>query len=89
MVVRSTRDWAGQIVSMKSGLEGRNNGKHACCPPQGKSSVSMKSGLEGRNNDENGRIVKPRKRVSMKSGLEGRNNQVVPQRLELRPYTSQ
>ena len=61
-------------VSMKSGLEGRNNiaddSEHVrrCW-------VSMKSGLEGRNN------AFPRTKqgdapggVSMKSGLEGRNN---------------
>ena len=38
-----------QIVSMKSGLEDRNN--PAFRPPSGASSrVSMKSGLEDRNN---------------------------------------
>ena len=42
--------YLGRIVSMKSGLEGRNNrprsstGRHS-------SRVSMKSGLEGRNNE--------------------------------------
>ena len=41
---------AGNQVSMKSGLEGRNNrqGHHGC--RWGYQEVSMKSGLEGRNN---------------------------------------
>ena len=61
-------------VSMKSGLEGRNNNqlhgtvhRHAL--------VSMKSGLEGRNNRDIGyRCGSSSDKVSMKSGLEGRNN---------------
>ena len=36
-------------VSMKSGLEGRNNGRGRYTP-RGIPHVSMKSGLEGRNN---------------------------------------
>ena len=36
-------------VSMKSGLEGRNNERKDGCHPAGRH-VSMKSGLEGRNN---------------------------------------
>ena len=39
------------LVSMKSGLEGRNNRQHPCRGPAG-AVVSMKSGLEGRNNSE-------------------------------------
>ena len=61
-------------VSMKSGLEGRNNQGHSMTPEYARA-VSMKSGLEGRNN---GRHDSPDGRaacVSMKSGLEGRNNQ--------------
>ena len=38
-------------VSMKSGLEGRNNGPFVNFGPDVKL-VSMKSGLEGRNNTE-------------------------------------
>ena len=66
--------YLGRIVSMKSGLEGRNN------PSSGRARtlqqlVSMKSGLEGRNNPG---VIPERSRphsvVSMKSGLEGRNN---------------
>ena len=37
------------IVSMKSGLEGRNNPKKAS-DDRPRDDVSMKSGLEGRNN---------------------------------------
>ena len=37
------------LVSMKSGLEGRNN-RPAHRPPGTAATVSMKSGLEGRNN---------------------------------------
>ena len=62
------------IVSMKSGLEGRNNHRFHR-HDVGRSRVSMKSGLEGRNNlpvDGPGRL--PLHPVSMKSGLEGRNN---------------
>ena len=42
------------VVSMKSGLEGRNNTPHHGRPWR-QERVSMKSGLEGRNN----RSVKP------------------------------
>ena len=62
-----------RLVSMKSGLEGRNNvgAEYRCHCGY---AVSMKSGLEGRNN-----AVQPSRpgaslRVSLKSGLEGRNN---------------
>ena len=63
---------AGQ-VSMKSGLEGRNNRKHPVMiyTP---TAVSMKSGLEGRNNNGHHAARAARQLVSMKSGLEGRNN---------------
>ena len=61
-------------VSMKSGLEGRNNlvgwaEDHGYYPE-----VSMKSGLEGRNNVEEATCNGHLSPVSMKSGLEGRNN---------------
>ena len=60
-------------VSIKSGLEGRNN---APSRQNWKISgrVSMKSGLEGRNNLDESHRVKSCSSVSMKSGLEGRNN---------------
>ena len=40
---------AARLVSMKSGLEGRNNTWHRNCVNK-LINVSMKSGLEGRNN---------------------------------------
>ena len=49
-MIDATRALDGmQSVSMKSGLEGRNNGGHdrAGTPQR---AVSMESGLEGRNN---------------------------------------
>ena len=61
-------------VSMKSGLEGRNNSPPSVQPRGGRQRVSMKSGLEGRNNDTCGPDGSRGKLVSMKSGLEGRNN---------------
>ena len=63
-----------QGVSMKSGLEGRNNTSLTLICSF-KASVSMKSGLEGRNNLIRTRCsIRSRMSVSMKSGLEGRNN---------------
>ena len=38
------------LVSMKSGLEGRNNGEQVLPRRHRLRRVSMKSGLEGRNN---------------------------------------
>ena len=38
------------VVSMKSGLEGRNNVEFSAGQAGGGLGVSMKSGLEGRNN---------------------------------------
>ena len=61
------------FVSMKSGLEGRNN-LTDMPPSNSHNSVSMKSGLEGRNNEPELSSSSPTVRVSMKSGLEGRNN---------------
>ena len=76
-----------QFVSMKSGLEGRNNEirqQELNIP----NAVSMKSGLEGRNNPGIYRNVKVFDVVSMKSGLEGRNN-TSPQKAALaRNFTS-
>ena len=66
-----------QLVSMKSGLEGRNN--NPVSNGYGYAQfVSMKSGLEGRNNDIDGYWISLWKFVSMKSGLEGRNNPPQP-----------
>ena len=76
------------IVSMKSGLEGRNN---VCglWPFAIGTGVSMMSGLEGRNNQvflgEAGGLVN----VSMKSGLEGRNNHMKDPELVTEAYKSQ
>ena len=58
---------------MKSGLEGRNNGRYSRSAVPA-ASVSMKSGLEGRNNLDVLAQIKDKVNVSMKSGLEGRNN---------------
>ena len=64
------------IVSMKSGLEGRNNDR-TLGTRRRRYMVSMKSGLEGRNNAVDGVGVSDAvDAVSMKSGLEGRNNAV-------------
>ena len=60
-------------VSMKSGLEGRNN-KAALFFIMINNFVSMKSGLEGRNNPKRRCPPANPATVSMKSGLEGRNN---------------
>ena len=62
------------MVSMKSGLEDRNNLAlpRLLSPHTG---VSMKSGLEDRNNWISARTCDARDlEVSMKSGLEDRNN---------------
>ena len=65
---------AALTVSMKSGLEDRNN---ALRPADALHDlmVSMKSGLEDRNNDAGSVGAADGSRVSMKSGLEDRNNQ--------------
>ena len=78
------------IVSMESGLEGRNNPhephQHRRYPP----SVSMESGLEGRNNAIAAEARAADKSVSMESGLEGRNNpaQVADRLMQLRSQWS-
>ena len=61
-------------VSMKSGLEGRNNHEDSHGAREHSEPVSMKSGLEGRNNRLSGVMDPEELPVSMKSGLEGRNN---------------
>ena len=66
------------MVSMKSGLEDRNNVTHARHHRNGHHLVSMKSGLEGRNNIPLWRCLDHDHGVSMKSGLEGRNNASPP-----------
>ena len=65
------------MVSMESGLDGRNNQVRMLWVYNTYFAVSMESGLDGRNN-----VVLPviRRRlfsVSMESGLDGRNNQEV------------
>ena len=60
-------------VSMKSGLEGRNNTR-LLCGSGSTTKVSMKSGLEGRNKTRTMERYEREELVSMKSGLEGRNN---------------
>ena len=71
-------DKAGKMVSMKSGLEGRNNLGDLWILVDF-AIVSMKSGLEGRNNNAGTAGGKKLSEVSMKSGLEGRNNWTYPQ----------
>ena len=61
-------------VSMKSGLEGRNNFHLQLDVWSSFQWVSMKSGLEGRNNHAYREGYAEFGLVSMKSGLEGRNN---------------
>ena len=64
-------------VSMKSGLEDRNNPDGRRFIVDHKTTVSMKSGLEDRNNWQRSPDPHhPNIRVSMKSGLEDRNNPV-------------
>ena len=60
-------------VSMKSGLEDRNNADNIAYLVTTRY-VSMKSGLEDRNNYELTEALLPFLIVSMKSGLEDRNN---------------
>ena len=45
-----TKATGNDLVSMKSGLEGRNNWRLWLCLRGPQKLVSMKSGLEGRNN---------------------------------------
>ena len=42
--------WSDQLVSMESGLDGRNNPTSAAAAVQQPIEVSMESGLDGRNN---------------------------------------
>ena len=74
-------DFFEEVVSMESGLEGRNNSREYGCA-QGLHVVSMESGLEGRNNWTG--ICGVRciyGYVSMESGLEGRNNKVIADKI--------
>ena len=66
-------------VSMKSGLEDRNN-VIVTAWEAGQDPVSMKSGLEDRNNMMLAVIDGRRREVSMKSGLEDRNNVLATRR---------
>ena len=63
------------VVSMKSGLVGRNNKKNAKGQVDEIVTVSMKSGLVGRNNCTTTTPSTRGRCVSMKSDLVGRNNQ--------------
>ena len=72
--IKNNTRFAATQVSMKSGLEGRNNGIHIDGGCGLGSDVSMKSGLEGRNNAVPSTTPPQCRSVSMKSGLEGRNN---------------
>ena len=70
------RDGQGRqerYVSMKSGLEDRNNWRDEVADDDGLV-VSMKSGLEDRNNSTHHGRPWRQDGVSMKSGLEDRNN---------------
>ena len=65
----------GQVVSMESGLDGRNNtysSRYRRCS----GAVSMESGLDGRNNLRPGSTSRHPQYVSMESGLDGRNNTI-------------
>ena len=64
-----------RVVSMESGLDGRNNPPLDKKKMAGYTNVSMESGLDGRNNLANGPSRHPSgHQVSMESGLDGRNN---------------
>ena len=67
----------GITVSMKSGLEDRNNIMRRAALDSNVY-VSMKSGLEDRNNQAAARQGLAEALVSMKSGLEDRNNPLQP-----------
>ena len=73
-------------VSMKSGLEGRNNPPTDASQGTRKQFVSMKSGLEGRNNDPDQPGHRLAGSVSMKSGLEGRNNRATARGAFVMPF---
>ena len=62
------------MVSMKSGLEDRNNSAEPLEEHVDEPFVSMKSGLEDRNNVGCEKTRQKSHSVSMKSGLEDRNN---------------
>ena len=66
---------ADEVVSMKSGLEDRNNNAVEHHPDRDRI-VSMKSGLEDRNNGTYAALGWRHVLVSMKSGLEDRNNNI-------------
>ena len=63
-----------KVVSIESGLEGRNNQQRAPGVRGPNLEVSIESGLEGRNNVEWIARVGDWLVVSIESGLEGRNN---------------
>ena len=61
------------LVSMESGLDGRNN-PAASRSVSSVDWVSMESGLDGRNNQAAEGKLDDEEGVSMESGLDGRNN---------------
>ena len=74
MATKESLAASGLTVSMKSGLEDRNNRKENIGYLRA-GVVSMKSGLEDRNNPTTPlQPLAGQLRVSMKSGLEDRNN---------------
>ena len=69
--------YVGLIVSMESGLDGRNNPvRHGDSSGAVLAQVSMESGLDGRNNFVHQVLEPLHQGVSMESGLDGRNNLV-------------
>ena len=79
---------ANNGVSMKSGLEDRNNNWKPISSMR-TIEVSMKSGLEDRNNPNWEHCRPTNQRVSMKSGLEDRNNRAEALRTAALTGTSQ
>ena len=67
-----------EAVSMKSGLEGRNNavGGRVLCLVDGR--VSMKSGLEGRNNQDLARVLACEGDWGLNEVRPGRPEQCIP-----------
>ena len=63
-----------EVVSMESGLDGRNNKRHGRRHVLARR-VSMESGLDGRNNTGKYPVLEDGVIVSMESGLDGRNNE--------------
>ena len=70
--------YINSIVSMESGLDGRNNRQGPGSTSTTLVIVSMESGLDGRNNAvPGGWDARFLRYVSMESGLDGRNNEML------------